>query len=146
MNFISREVVFLFPSDHIELENFLKNIIATSSKSTSFHNLPTNILASIIIEIPGKLCNNLKSFVFKYEGDKVQLYSDLLNTMTKIADFHGLNANFENSFYFQSSLFSFSSVGQAIIRQFLGHLNSVHNYLLQYFCKFFFNLLFQVLK
>lgn len=139
MNFLSREVVFLFPSDHLELENFLKSIFHTSSKGVSFHNFSTNVLASINIEVSGQLCNNLNSFIFKYEGDRVHPFLDLLNTLTKISDFHELNARFEYDFGLKNSIFS--PVSQAIMRQFIGHLNSGHSSLLRYvfeYKKFYF--------
>ena len=129
MNFFSREIVFLFSNDRSELEEFFDFGINSSSGSNIFPDVPTNILASINIEIPGKYCNNLNSFVFKYEGDQVIPYMDMVNTLTKIADFHGLHARFDSRF--KHEMFPFPSVISAMVRQFVGHLGSTHNFLLR---------------
>ena len=86
MNFLSREIVFLFPNDNID-EFYFWEAFQISSNSKIPYGVPNNILAALNIEIPGKNCNYLDSFIFKYEGDQARPYLDLLNTLTKISDF-----------------------------------------------------------
>ena len=130
MNFLSRDVVFLFPKDSSGMEFFFKNLFETTSTGKVFQDLPNNILASLSIEIKGEKCENLDSFVFKYEGDQILPYMDLINTLTKIADFHGLNAKF-NDDYFKSKYFDFPVIFESIMRQSTGHLDSGHSSLLK---------------
>lgn len=129
MNFLSRDIVFLFPDNHAAMERFYENIFDASSKSKVFKKIPTNILASLNIEINGRECASLDSFIFKYEGDQLLPYMDLINTLTKIADFHGLNARFDGDF--KRKISEFPVVFEASLRQFIGHLNSGHSYLLK---------------
>ena len=126
MNFLSREVVFLFPNVSVDINDFFENLLQSSSTSKALHGIPNNILASLNIEIPGEICNNMDSFVFKYEGDQNRPYLDLLNTLTKISDFHGLNVRFENIINRNVPL-----IVEAIIRHFHGNLNTGHKYLLK---------------
>lgn len=125
-NFLSREVVFLFPSYSMEMNDFFENLLRASSTSKYFHGIPSNILAALNIEIPGEVCNNLDSFVFKYEGDQTRPYLDFLNTLTKISDFHGLNVRFENNISKKIPV-----IAESMVRQFFGNLNHGHDYLLK---------------
>lgn len=130
MSFFSRDIVFLFPDNHEAMNLFLKKIIDTSSKNFPIIGIPSNILASINVEIAGDSCNSLNSFLFKYEGENTLPYMDLLNTITKIADFHGLDARFDAPS--EKDYFSLPPITQSILRQYSGHLDSGHNLFLKY--------------
>lgn len=125
MNFLSRDIIFIFSDNQNEFEGLMKNIIDSNGINSVFHNLPTNVLAMLNIEIPGDQCNNLNSFVFKYEGNQVLPFMDMTNTLTKISDFHGLNARFDYNFH--KGLSSLNP----LIRQFIGYLTSGHTSVLQ---------------
>lgn len=127
-NFLSREIVFLFPNDNLDMNDFFENLLKASSTSKPLPGIPSNILAVLNIEIPGEICSNMDSFVFKYEGDQTRPYLDFLNTLTKISDFHGLNVRFENS---NNIAQNFPIIAESIIRQFLGNSNHGHDYLLK---------------
>lgn len=128
MHFLSREVVFLFPKDHVEMNSFFDNLILPSLTSPVI-KVPSNILASINVEIPGEVCNSMNSFSIKYEGDGTHPYMDLLNTITKIADFHGLDARLDGHSKYNQFL---PVIAKSLLRQFIGYLNSGHDYLLRY--------------
>lgn len=128
MSFLSREVVFIFPKDHVEMNSFFDNFILPSSTSPVI-KVPSNILASINVEIPGEVCNSMNSFSFKYEGDGTHPYMDFLNTITKIADFHGLDARLDG--HSKNNQF-LPVIAKSLLRQFIGYLNSGHDYLLRY--------------
>lgn len=130
MSFFSRDIVFLFPNNHESMNLLLENIIETSSKKYPIIGIPSNILASINIEISGESCNSFNSFLFKYEGENTLPYMDLLNTITKIADFHGLDARFDTPS--ETDYFSLPSITQSILRQYAGHLDSSHSHFLKY--------------
>ena len=130
MAFFSRDIVFLFPDNHDNMNLLLKNIIETSSKNYPIIGIPSNILASINVEIAGDACNSLNSFLFKYEGENTLPYIDLLNTITKIADFHGLDARFDAPS--EKGDILLPSIAQSLLRQYSGHLDSGHNYFLKY--------------
>lgn len=127
--FLSRDVVFVFPESHSSLEDFFNIWINPSSGSKVYIGFPTNILAAINIEITGDFCKNLHSFVFKYEGNNLVPYMDMLNAMAKIADHH----NFDISFDSESDRQSNRPVAlTGFLRQFIGYLNSGHKPLLKY--------------
>ena len=126
MNFLSREIVFFFPDDSLDMNNFFENLLKSSSTSKNLSGIPSNILTSLNIEIPGEICNSLNSFIFKYEGEQTRPYLDLLNTLTKISDFHGLNVRFE-----EYSTRNTPIIVDAIIRQAFGNSNFGQNYLLK---------------
>lgn len=128
MSFLSREIVFLFPNNQNDMNSFFENLF--TPKTNSIIGVPSNILASINVEISGAVCDNLNSFIFKYEGDKTLPFMDLLNTVTKIADFHGLDARFDS--FSKKNRFNIPPLGKSLLRQFFGHLNSGHEYLLRY--------------
>lgn len=136
MSFFSREIVFLFPDNHDEMNSFFENLLDTSSSAKPLIGVPSNILASINVEIPGDVCNSLNSFIFQYEGEKTLPYMDMLNTITKIADFHGLNARFDDNFKNNHITLSASAVAKSMLRQYVGHIYSGHKYLLRYFFSF----------
>ena len=141
MSFLSREIVFLFPNNHDDMKSFFENLLVPSSTNTII-SVPSNILASINVEIPGEFCNSMNSFFFKYEGDETQPYMDMLNTMTKIADFHGLDARFDRHFNNNHLL---PSMAKSLLRQYIGHLDSGHDFLLRYlFFYYFYNLVFKI--
>lgn len=129
MNFLSRDVVFLFPNNRSDLDLFFKNLIEASPKNIIFKDLPSNILATLNIEISGDTCNSLNEFTFKFEGKQTIPYMDLLNTLTKIADFHGLDARFDKKLNYK--FVQIPILAQAMLRQFTGFLDSGHNYLLE---------------
>lgn len=110
----------------MDMNDFFENLLRASSTSKSLHGIPSNILAALNIEIPGELCKNMDSFVFKYEGDQTRPYLDFLNTLTKISDFHGLNVRFENTI-----AQNFPIIAESMVRQFFGNLNRGHDYLLK---------------
>lgn len=126
MNFLSRDIVFLFPNNNADLDDFYRNIFDASATSYVLQSLPSNILTSLNIEITGNKCDNLGSFTFKYEGAQMLPYLDLINTLTKIADFHGLDSRFDEDFKSR-----FPVIFEAMLRQFVGHLNSGHLFLLK---------------
>ena len=129
MNFFSRDIIFLFSENYSVMENYLRNLLEASSTNKVHYDISSNILAAINVEIPGDVCSNMNSFVFKYEGDQVLPYMDMINTFTKIADFHGLNARFDGGFKTKSS--ATCPIIQSMIRQFVGYLDCGHNYLIQ---------------
>lgn len=128
MSFLSREIVFLFPNNYDDMKSFFENLILASSTNTIIR-VPSNILASINVEIPGEVCDSMNSFFFKFEGDETQPYMDMLNTLTKIADFHGLDARFDGHFNNHHFL---PSTAKYLLRQYIGHLGSGHDFLLRY--------------
>lgn len=126
MNFLSRDLVFVFPDDGFEMIAFFENLLNSSSTGKLFKGIPSNIVAALNIEFPGDVCSNLDSFVFKSEGSQTRPFLDLLNTLTKISDFHGLSVRFENQIprYFPKN-------ADSVIRQFFGSLNYGHKALLE---------------
>jgi hypothetical protein len=139
MSFLSREIVFLFPNNHDDMNSFFENLMLPSSTSPFIH-VPSNILGSINVEISGEVCNSMNSFSFIYEGDGTHPYMDMLNAITKIADFHGLDARLDGhikDYYFMPS------IAKSLLRQYMGYLDSGHDYLLRYFLPFYiFKILF----
>lgn len=126
MNFLSREIVFLFPNDNIDTNSIFEKLLKSSSNCEIPYGVPNNILAALNIEIPGKNCNYLDSFIFKYEGDQARPYLDLLNTLTKISDFHGLNVRFDDH-----NSHNIPIIADSMIRQVFSSNKYVHTSLLK---------------
>lgn len=111
------------------MKDFFENLIEASPKRQIFQDLSSNILATLNIEINGETCNSLSEFSFKYEGEKTIPFMDLMNTLTKISDFHGLDARFDSKL--NSKYHRIPIVAQSMVRQFLGHFSSGHSFLLK---------------
>lgn len=122
MNFLSRDVIFVFPRDKAAMEDFVHSFMNPEIRYPL--EIPNNIIAAVNVEIEGANCHGLDSFIMKYESEAIIPFMDFVNTLTKISDFQGIDLRFD-----EPKKLNIPTIASALLRQYAGHLNSSHNIL-----------------
>jgi hypothetical protein len=84
-----------FPRDLENVSSFLEAHLSARDSPSNQDACPSNILASISVDLGGSYCRNYGKLRIKHTGNQLMPFMDMLNTVTKAAYGYDVQAAFD---------------------------------------------------